>query len=284
MRSDIAKLHRIFRVAGTAAFLLAAGGAQAQAPTPPMKSPAVVVATESQAQANAILMRMADFLAGTQNFSVSVNANYDAVQASGQKIEFGEARKVTLSRPDRLRVEGDASDGAKMLTVFNGKEIMLVDAAHNVYATAPQPGGLDDSIVHFVKDLGMRLPLAVLLVSQLPAELKGRVKTIDYVEKTSILGAPSHHLAARTDSVDFQIWVADGDKPLPQRVVITYKQAKGEPQFRAQFSDWNLAPAISDASFQAVPPAGSQKIAFAAQLPQLSPTDKKSTAGKKGAQ
>lgn len=280
MRSDIARLHRIFRVAGTAAFLLAAGGLQAQVPTPGMKAPAAAVAAESQVQANAILMRMADFLATTQSFSVSVHGNYDAVQASGQKIEFGEARKVTLSRPDRLRLEGESSDGARTLTVFNGKEIMLVDAARNVYATAPQPGGLDDSIVHFVKDLGMRLPLAMLLVSQLPAELKGRVKTIDYVEKTSILGAPSHHLAARTDTVDFQIWVADGDKPLPQRVVITYKQAAGEPQFRAQFSDWNLAPAVSDATFQVAPPAGAQKIAFAAQLPRLSPTDKKSSDSK----
>lgn len=278
MSSNTAALHSLFRVAGTAAFLLTAGGTLAQ--TPAAQAPATVVASEPQADANAILMRMADFLGGTQRFSVSVSGHYDAVQASGQKIEFGEARKVTLSRPDRLRIEGDRSDGAKSLTIFNGKEITLVDAASNVYATAPQPGGLDDSIVHFVKDLGMRLPLAVLLVSQLPAELKGRVKTVDYVEKTSIHGAPAHHLAARTDTVDFQIWVADGDKPLPQRVVITYKQAKGEPQFRAQFSEWNLAPAVSDATFQASPPSGAQKIAFAAQLPRLSPADKKSAAGK----
>ena len=174
-------------------------------------------------------MRMADFLGGTQRFSVSVRAGYDAVQKSGQKIEFGEMRKVTVSRPDRLRMEGERSDGVKTLTVFNGKEIVLIDETRNVYATAPQPGGLDDTIVYFVKDLGMQLPLAVLLVSQLPAELKARVRSVDYVERTNIHGSPSHHLAARTDMVDFQIWVADGDRPLPQRVVITYKQAKGEP-------------------------------------------------------
>jgi hypothetical protein len=59
--------------------------------------------------------------------------------------------------------------------VFNGKEIVLIDETSNVYATAPQPGGLADTIFHFVRDLGMRLPLALLLVSQLPAELKDRV-------------------------------------------------------------------------------------------------------------
>ena len=68
-----------------------------------------------------------------------------------------------------------------------------------------------------------------------------------------------HHLAARTDTVDFQVWVADGDKPLPQRVVITYKKAKGEPQFWAQFSDWNLAPAMRIRHSAAKPPDGAQK-------------------------
>jgi hypothetical protein len=280
MRSNTETWRQAFWTAGTAALLLAAGLAYSQQPASAKKAPAAAAVTESQTQASAILTRMGDFLAGTQRFSVSVRGGYDALQASGQKIEFGETRKVTLSRPDKLRVEGERSDGAKTLTVFTGKEIVLIDSTSNVYATAPQPGGLDDTIVHFVKDLGMRLPLAVLLVSQLPAELKDRVTSVDYVEKTSIHGAASHHLAARTDTVDFQVWVADGDKPLPQRVVITYRKAKGEPQFWAQFSDWNVAPVIADSTFQVKPPDGAQKVAFAAQIARVSPAARKSTADK----
>jgi hypothetical protein len=280
MRSNAKAWRPAFWTAGTAVLLLATGLAYAQQPAPGKKAPAAAAVTESQAQARAILMRMADFLGGAQRFSVSVRAGYDAVQKSGQKVEFGEMRKVTLSRPDRLRMEGERSDGAKTLTVFTGKEIVLIDETSNVYATAPQPGGLDDTIFHFVKDLGMRLPLAVLLVSQLPAELKDRVRSVDYVEKTNIHGAASHHLAARTDMVDFQVWVADGDTPLPQRVVITYKKAKGEPQFWALLSDWNLAPAISDSTFLAKPPDGAQKVAFAAQLPRISPAARKPSSDK----
>ena len=280
MRSNAQVWRQAIGTAGTAALLLAASLAYAQQPAPGKKAPAAAAVTESQAQASAILMRTADFLGGTQRFSVSVRGGYDAVQKSGQKIEYNEMRKVTLSRPDRLRVEGERSDGAKKLIVFNGKEIVLIDAASNVYATAPQPGGLDDTIVHFVKDLGMRLPLAVLLVSQAAAELKDRVRSVDIVEKTNIYGSPSHHLAARTDQVDFQVWVADGDKPLPQRIVITYKKDKGEPQFRAQFSDWNLAPAIEDSTFLVTPPDGAQKVPFAAQLPRVSPAARKRSAEK----
>jgi len=280
MKSNINAWCRAWCAAGTAALVLAAGHAYSQQPAPAKKAPTAAAVTESQAQASAVLKRMADYLGGTPRFSVSVRGGYDAVQASGQKIEFGETRKVTLSRPDRLRVEGERSDGAKTLTVFTGKEIVLVDMVNNVYATAPQPGGLDDSIVHFVRDLGMRLPLAVLLMSQLNAELQDRIVSIDYVEKTNINGAPAHHLTARTDTVDFQVWVADGDKPLPQRIVITYKKDKGEPQFWAQFSDWNLAPVIADSTFVAKPPSGAQKVAFAAQLPRVSPAARKPTVDK----
>ena len=280
MRSNTKAWHQAFWTVGTVVVLLGAGLAYGQQPAPRKQAPAAAAVTETQAQANAILMRMGDFLGGAQRFSVSVRAGYDAVQQSGQKIEFGDMRKVTVSRPDRLRMEGERSDGAKTLTVFTGKEIVLINETSNVYATAPQPGGVDDTIVHFVKDLGMRLPLAVLLVSQLPAELKGRVRSVDYVERTNIHGTPSHHLAARTDLVDFQVWMADGDRPLPQRVVISYKQARGEPQFWAQLSDWNLAPAIEDSTFLAKPPDGAQKVAFAAQLPRVSPSARKPSVGK----
>lgn len=228
--------------------------------------PPAVPVSASEAEARAILTHMAEFLASTQRFSVTLNAAYDAVQDSGEKIEFNEQRSVTLKRPDSLRVEGESSDGAAMLTVFDGREITLVDGASNVYATAPQPGGLDDTVVYFVRDLHMRLPLAVLLLSRLPAEMQSRVRSVDYVESITLRGVRCHHLAARTDAADFQLWVAEGDRPLPQRVVITYKHAAGQPQFRADLSEWNLAPRLSKSTFAARVPKGTQKVAFAAQL------------------
>jgi hypothetical protein len=80
--------------------------------------------------------------------------------------------------------------------------------------------------------------------------------------------------------VDFQVWVADGDKPLPQRVVITYKKDKSQPQFWAQLSDWNLAPVIADSTFSAKLPDGALKIAFATQLPRTVPAARKPSAEK----
>ncbi|MGH8572825.1 MAG: DUF2092 domain-containing protein, partial [Gammaproteobacteria bacterium] len=234
----------------------------------PTAGPAAASPVQPQADAEAILMRMAEFLSRTQRFNVNVRSNYDAVQPSGQKIEFGDSRTLTVSRPDRMRIDAERSDGHKQLVLFDGKAITVYSSPRNVYASISRPGDLDDAIAYFMRDLHMRLPLSMLFVNRLPAELERRVQSLDYVEKTNILGAPAHHLTGQTKTVDFQIWVADGGQPLPQRVVLTYKDAEGEPQFRAQFSDWNLSPEVTDSMFAFTPPEGAEKIAF---LPQLRP-------------
>jgi hypothetical protein len=258
-----------------AAALVSAQAPQQQAA--PAQNPAQNTAaqasapTESQQRAREILMRMAAFMAGSPNFSVNVASNYDVLQASGQKIEFGERRSVLVNRPNRLRVDTERSDGTKTSAVFTGSELVLVDASHKVYATEPQAGNLDESILHFVSDLGMRFPLAALLMSRLPLEFERRVRSIDYVEQTGILGPPTHHLAARGDTVDFQVWVRDGPEPVPVRVVLTYKLEPGQPEFRAQFTDWNLAPAIAEGTFRPRIPEGATKILFTAQLAALRP-------------
>jgi hypothetical protein len=219
--------------------------------------------------AKEILTRMAGFLSKAPRLSVTVHGSYDAVQPEGDKVEWNDIRKVTLSRPDRLRIDTERSDGARSVLVFDGREITTFDESSRAFAQASHPGSVDDAVVYFVRDLGMRLPLAVLLLGSLPAELEHRVQSVEYVEKTMTLDAPAHHIAGRTATVDFQLWIADGDRPTPLRAVLTYKNASGQPQFRAQFSDWNFDTHPPDSAFKFAPPEGAIKIPFAAALPRI---------------
>jgi hypothetical protein len=107
----------------------------------------------------------------------------------------------------------------------------------------------------------------MMLLSTLPSEIDSRVVSADYVEKTTIMDVPCDHLAVRTgQGVDFQVWVAQGEQPLPRRIVITYISETGQPQFWADLSDWNLAPEISDALFAFTPPNGADRIQFLAEV------------------
>jgi hypothetical protein len=229
-------------------------------------SGATPAATESQRQARALLAAMANHLAHLQNFTVTMRDSYDVVQSSGQKIEFGETRRITMARPDRLRVEEIASDGRQDLTLFDGRNVTVLDADTNAFAQAPQPGTVDDTLVYFVRDLKMRMPLARLLMTRLPEEWPRRVLAVDYVETADVHGVRTHHLAGRTDTIDFQYWITEGEHPLPLRVVITYVNSPGQPQFRADFPDWNTSPKLAATSFEFTQPQGAHRIAFAAQV------------------
>ncbi|MDO9162907.1 MAG: DUF2092 domain-containing protein [Methylococcaceae bacterium] len=228
-------------------------------------------AVQEPTDAKDLLLRMANYLAKAQKFTVAMTDNYDTFQASGQKIEFGEKRNITVSRPNGLRVELEESNGEKHVFLYDGKDMTVFSPSQNVYAQAAKAGGIDEAVVYLLKDLHMRLPLAALLLSRFPTEIESRTQALDYVEKTTIHGVPAHHLAGRTETVDYQVWIPEGTQPLPLRIVLTYKNADGQPQFSAQFSDWNLSPTVSDSKFVFVPPAGSRKIAFAAQVTSIAP-------------
>lgn len=228
--------------------------------------------TDSQREATALLKSMADYLAGMDYFRCTTTNGYETVQSNGQKVEFGETREIFLARPNRLRVEEVASDGVSDLTLFDGKQITAVSAGFNVYAQAPQPPSLEDALVYFVRDLRMRAPLALLLSTHVRTDLLDLAENVEYVESTKVGGKDAHHVAAQSESVDFEFWIADGRKPLPLRVVITYKTAPGQPKFWSDISNWQTNRKLSDKRFRLALPEGARQIPFAVQLSALGAT------------
>jgi len=219
-------------------------------------------------QALGALNRMAGTLAQAQGFSVTIRAGYDIVQDTGRKITFGERRRFTLRRPDRLRVEVEESDGKRTLVIYDGRAITVFNPGENVYGQVEKVGSVDDAVRYVVQDLGIRLPLALMLVTTLPEELNQRLQSIDCVERDTLTPVPTDHLAGRAADVDFEVWVAAGDTPLPQRFAITYRNEEGEPQYRAEFSDWKLDPDVSQMDLAFNPPDGAQRIPFLVRVSQ----------------
>uniref|UniRef100_A0A832A216 DUF2092 domain-containing protein n=1 Tax=Desulfacinum infernum TaxID=35837 RepID=A0A832A216_9BACT len=214
------------------------------------------------------LMRTAHFLAQLKEFRVHMRIGYDVVQESGQKIEFGERRTWTVVRPDRFRADVERSDGEKAAIVFDGKAITVYHPNLNMYAVSEISGDIDTAVKHLIKDLNVRMPLSLLLVTSLPKELEKRVVRADLVETSVLEGTPCAHLAVRGDAVDFQMWVPIEGDPLPRRIVLTYKNDEGQPQFWANFSDWNLTPNPPADFFSLDIPKDASRIQFLAQVRQ----------------
>src|SRR5262245_45939538 len=230
-------------------------------------------AKRSEEQAVAVVKRMAEFIYRLPRFSVTVDIGFDVAQELGQKIEFGETRKIVVRRPDRLRIDEVRRDGTYGGLVFDGKTLTVFNRKDNVYATDARVDGrgtVDDAIAHLINDLDMRFPLAEWLHSNLPRKPGAQFREAAYVERSQIGGVPCDHIALRGNLMDVQLWIAQGDQPLPRRLVLTYTREDGRPQFWAQFSDWNLAPAAPDSLFAFTPPAGAKRITFGPRMIQPS--------------
>jgi hypothetical protein len=238
-------------------------------------------ATASQAEAQALLGQMAGSLAQARQLSVKIDSGYDVVQETGEKIEFGESRKATMVRPDRIRVDLERSDGDKAMMIFDGQEITVYSPDQKMFAKASRPGDVDNAIVYLLSGLKLRMPLAMMFVTELPRALERRVRSVQKVEQTTDMGVACAHLAVRMDDVDFQVWIPTTGDPLPRRVVITYKQEPGQPQFWANLSEWNLAPNPPEGFFTFSPPEGTQRIAFLAEIKEARPNAKKVSRGGK---
>jgi len=208
--------------------------------------------------AKAQLIAMAKKLAEAKQFSFSMHMSYDVVQKSGQMIQFNEVRKVQISRPNHLRVDAWQSDGDTGGLLFDGKNITLFNRAENVYSQTSRPGDVDAAVRYAVGKLKIRVPLARMLVTSLPKELQRLSGEVDYIERDMFGATPTDHIAGRTDGVDYQFWITK-DK-LPTRIVLTYKDAPGQPQFQAEFSDWNFAPEVNASTFAFTPQEGAEKI------------------------
>ncbi len=253
--------------------------AQEAKPAATAQAEATAPAPERDPKAMEILLRMANYLAKAPALKVTVLSSYDAIQADGEFIEFGDRRHIELQRPDRLHIDVERSDGDKGELFFDGKTLTAFRPAEKVYAAVEKAGTVDDALVYVVKDLQIPVPLARMLTTTFPQQMEKLVTSIDYVETNRLFDVPTDHLAVRSDEVDLQVWVAQGEAPLPRRIIITYKNADGEPQFRALLADWSLTAAGAE-RFAFTPPAGAEKVPLIIPQSNLRPSATKKEGAK----
>ena len=251
------------------AVLAALSGCTTLRPTTPSPGAISAETAAKPADARGILSRMAQILATSPAYSVTIRDSYDVVQDNGQKIEFGDVRQVILRRPGQLHIDVTESDGDRREIFYDGRAVTAFSPAQNVYAQSLKSGDIDAAIRHVQQKLQLRLPLAALLTTRFPEELAARTESLDYVERTSVDGVAAHHLAGRSQEIDYQAWIAAGHQPLLLKLILTYRTAEGQPQFRAEFTDWNFNPDTPASAFDFVPPKAAKKIEFLAELPAI---------------
>ncbi len=230
-------------------------------------SPATTSGPELDKDVSDILTRMTEFISGASAFTMVVDMANEALQKNGQTLENGTNITASLQRPSQANVHFDNRDGDNVTIILDGDTISVfstIGDAH-VYDTTLQPGDIHASFVFLAEHLGTPDQLNHFFSIDLTDSMKRMVKSGYYVGEATIAGILCDNLALRNEDADVQLWVAKGDKPVPRRIVVTYKNLEGQPQFRALFKEWNFSPEFSDSIFTFSPPEDAEQFDFFSQ-------------------
>ena len=207
--------------------------------------------------AQAVLDRMKAYLAGLERFSVVADESRDAILQHGYKLQQQQRSTMWVERPNRLRVDVDG-DIKRRTYVYDGKTLTVHAPRPGVYAQIDAPPTIR-ATVDTLLARGIEMPLIDVLAQAFAGTLADEVVVGRLIGETRIGGVAVDHLAFRQPTIDWQLWVEKGDRPLPRKLLITTRYEVGDPQYEATLT-WELAPKAPADAFVFSPPAGSRRI------------------------
>ncbi len=202
-----------------------------------------------------------DYLTSADRVRVQAEVTYDVVLTSGKKLQLARSVEVMLRRPDRVRVEVLDDRGTRRV-YYDGTTLSMHHLEQNVYGIVDAPDTIDAMIDTLREQYGIAVPIADLLVSDIEQSFRDNAESGRYMGLHYHLGAKHHHLLLSNQNVDYQIWIEDSARPVPNKIVITYVNEPGQPQFTAVLSGWDFAPKLPDLVFDFAPPTDADEIEF----------------------
>ena len=208
-----------------------------------------------------LLRQMGKYLGAAREFSFRADITDDVVLSNGQKIQNGGIASVEVRRPNKLHVRY-SGDERQTQVFYDGKNFTILDMAKLVYTKTNVPPTIDAAVDKIFDQYGFSVPIADLVYEDPYRILIENVETGFMVGRKLINGRPTFHLAFTQKEIDWQIWIEDGPRPLPRKLLITYKNETGSPQYTAILSGWDFQPRLSEAFAEFHPLSESNEIEF----------------------
>ena len=169
---------------------------------------------------------------------------------------------MTVKLPDKLLTEVTIPEKSKDFAMyFDGDTLTLYGKNNNFYVSEPAPGTLKDLVFKTFAEKGIELPLQDLFLWGTDASSDDTVTAAYVIGKTALDNKPCTHYAYRQADVDWQIWIKEGNRPLPLQLVITTTTDSSQPQYSARLR-WDLTPPVTEDMFVFTPPQGAHAIDF----------------------
>jgi hypothetical protein len=232
------------------ATLLPARAAEA---APPPVNPAI-----SEEASSAVSRMGKALLAKELSFTARTIRVY--LDESGQPLHIFHTLKVVARRPDRLAVRSTGDDGPHDL-FYNGKSVAIFFPDNKQYAVIAAAGDISSALGQVQNKLAIDFPLVDFFTEAPDKSFLSGVTAGWQVGTNKVDGVECQHLFfSQRGGIDLQLWVENNEAAIPHRLIVTYRLLPGQPEFIAEFANWDAAVHPSEAEFTFLPPAGATRI------------------------
>ena len=220
---------------------------------------------EAAAAGERVMRSMSDTLARSRTFAFETSEVLDLIGPGAEKRTLRFTRKVSVRRPNALFFElhGTGDTALEIAVRYDGHTVTASSGPDKVWAQTDVPGTLDETMDDVARRFGLPVPIADVVYSSPYDAFIGRTSKGGFVGRETIDAVPCVKLDYDDAFVEVRLWVPASGEPLPRRLELVYKQAPGPPSSRIDFTRWNLAAPVADATFAFQAPEGHQQIEFA---------------------
>ena len=208
------------------------------------------------------LKEMSAYLMSLNTVAITSQGSLDVVTADGQRIQLDGTTNYKIRRPGFV-VDYD-SDIKSRRFVYDGKNFTVYSPKLGYYATVAAPGTNREVLDTIYDKFGIALPLEDLFrwADASYADRLQAIRSAYEVGSATIDGVPTDHFAFREQDVDWEVWIEQGARPLPRKLVIVDRTDPSRPTFIARLN-WIPNATFTDSDFTFVPDSNAKRIQLA---------------------
>jgi hypothetical protein len=188
-------------------------------------------------KADSLLKEMSDFFGSKYKYTFKAEIMFDEILDSGRKLQRSASEKVFVQKPNKVYIEYISDVGGQNFW-YDDSNVTILDLPRGVYSKIVVPNSIDQAFTELLKQYKYSPPFSELLFVNPYKILSENIEAGYYIGSSVVFGVPCNHLAFVDNNLDWQIWIEDGQRKVPRKIVLTYKKIPGSPQFIAILKDW----------------------------------------------
>ena len=209
---------------------------------------------QTQKNASALLKNMYTYIGSLQKYAFDVSITNTVILDDGE-IVLKRHSDAKVQRDGMFRVDTKGENINRTVYLANGV-FTLMDNDEKYYASAKTGKGIDGTLDHISKKLGIVLPISTLIHSDMTKFI--HPSRVQYFGTKVIAGVSCDYIAFREKKTIVHLWIEDSSTPFIRFAKIV-TEGVGTTDM---ILDWDNSPGFSNSTFMFKAPKGATNVSM----------------------